>query len=199
MRMSLFDLLSLLLLLLGVCSCGTAARRNPLFDQQLLPPVELRGAVRQEVVLNLHPVFDQRPPERGEMSAAEAALLPTVSELLQDYLLRELRAAHLMSEVTAGRYLKAELTLRITLLVFEGEAGGGLRAGSGNATVEFRARLDRRADGRTLLDRRYVQQATEQTELRTQPDALAIACRALNAAVAELLVDLSRVDLTEPR
>jgi len=194
MRSSLSYLLPLLLSLPG--SCATPARRNPMFDQKLLPPVELRGAVRQEAVLNLLPVLDERPLERDEMSAAEAALLPAASQLVYDYLLRELRAAHLMSEVIAGRYLKSEFSLRVSLLAFEGGAGGGLHSGSGYGRIELRARLDRRADGCTLLDRRYLQHATEETLFRAEPEALALVCRALNAAVAELLLDLSRVDLT---
>ena len=183
------------LALVALASCSSTPRRNPLFDRDLLPPAGFRAVARQDAVLNVWPVIDPRSAEGVEPSLAEAGLLITVRNLVQGYLVREIQASRLMREVCSGQHLHADLELAFHVMRFEGETGGGLAAGSGFGAVEFRAVCKRSSDGTMLLDKRYVHQVTEKRNMMVAPDALKLTCEALRDGVAELLVDLSRIDV----
>lgn len=188
----------LLGLLLALSACATQARRNPLYDREILPLTDFRGVVRSEATLNLLPALDQRTRDADFGREAEDLSSIPATELLHQYLRREILSAGILADVISGEQLEADLVMRVSLYQFSGIANDDLPTRTGHGWVEFGAVIERSSDGAVLLQRRYTHRSSESHVLIGEPDPLELACRSLKETVLEFLIDLSRVDPRGP-
>lgn len=182
----------------ALAACAADRPRDPLADSALLPSSGYRAAVRRPGVLAIATVLDERPRDESGPSQADRDLARPAVEVVREHVRREIERAGLFAEVVLGAGAGADFALEISLLEFRGQTAGDLARRTGSGEVDLRARVRRRADGALIAERRYPAEASEDRVLLADPDALELACAALQRAVGNLVVDLDRLDLAAP-